>query len=490
MMRTENHRPQFHFSAAKNWINDPNGLVYFEGEYHLFYQCNPFGDQWGHMSWGHAVSRDMLHWQELPVAIEENERVSIFSGSVVVDSRNSSGLGDGGTAPLVAIYTGQQRQGRGQAQELAYSIDRGRTWTAYDDNPVLDLGLAEFRDPKVFWHDATTRWVMLVALPDLRLARFYSSPDLKSWTWLSDFSAPFDGQGIWECPDLIPLHLSDGGSTWLFKVDVLGGHPSGDSGARIVFGQFDGVAFTPDPGLDLQWADWGADFYAALSWSALPATSPTPVWLGWMNCHRYAKHLPTQPWRGSMSLPRELHAHKGPRGLQLLQRPLAVLQTLRGEHFNLKNLALDNQERALLPPGADGRALEIIWGLRASSANECGLLLRAADEAGGEATVVGYDLQQQTVFIDRSRSGFLPPDDALYARRRQAPLQGPVAGRPLRLHILLDWSSVEVFVDDGHTVLTEQIFPAESSRGLRLFARGGTAELAGVDVWLLAGVRP
>ncbi|MBU6260183.1 MAG: glycoside hydrolase family 32 protein, partial [Burkholderiales bacterium] len=330
MSRDERWRPRFHYTPARHWINDPNGLVRLDGEYHLYYQHNPQGDRWGHMSWGHAVGRDLVDWHELPVAIPETERVSIYSGSVVVDAANTSGFGAPGQAPLVAVYTGCRRRPEGgQAQELAYSVDRGRRWTPYAGNPVLDLGLRDFRDPKVFWHAETARWIMVVVVPDARRARFYASPDLKAWTLLSDFGAPFEGEGIWECPDLIPFELAGEGRIWMLKVDVFGGHPSGGTGARLFFGRFDGNTFTPEAETAPRWADQGADFYAALSFANLDADE-APVWLAWMNCHRYAQALPTAPWRGAMTLPRRLALRRVEGRIELLQQPVAELERLRG----------------------------------------------------------------------------------------------------------------------------------------------------------------
>ena len=206
----EPYRPQVHFSPAKNWTNDPNGLVYFDGEYHLFFQYNPFGDQWGHMSWGHAVSTDLLHWQELPVAIPEKDGIMIFTGSVVVDHENTAGFCTKGTDCLVAIYTGHSEttQGIRQTQNIAYSLDKGRTWTRYQNNPVLDLHLADFRDPSVSWDPNAHHWVMAVSLPKEHKVRFYSSPNLKDWTQLSDFGPAGDTAGDWECPDLLRIPSS------------------------------------------------------------------------------------------------------------------------------------------------------------------------------------------------------------------------------------------------------------------------------------------
>jgi fructan beta-fructosidase len=486
-IRSELYRPQFHFTPARNWVNDPNGLVWYDGEFHLFYQYNPYGDQWGHMSWGHAVSADLVNWQELPVAIAEDERVSIFSGSVVVDTHDSSGLGHGGAAPLVALYTGCLRRPEGgQAQELAWSNDRGRTWTQYAGNPVLDLGLRDFRDPKVFWHAPSARWVVVVMVPDDRRAQFYGSPDLKGWSLLSEFASPFVGEGIWECPDLISLPVPGEASTWLFKVDVLGGHPSGGSGARIFFGHFDGTRFIAEPEDAPRWADHGADFYAALSWSNLPATPDATqhqVWLAWMSCHRYAKHLPTHPWRGAMSVPRALSVRRVEGALQLLQQPVAALARQRRRSFRHEAINVADSPVALLPADADVRAIEVELVITATSAQECGLMLRAS---GDEVTVVGCSPACGTVFVDRSRAGFNPPDDAMYAQRREAPYPAPSPGRPWRLRVLVDWSSVEVFVGDGELTLTEQIFPRDDSRGAWLYSSGGETQFGFAQVWELA----
>ena len=487
MSRVEPHRPQFHFSAATHWINDPNGLVWFDGEYHLFFQTNPFGDQWGHMSWGHAVSTDLVNWQQLPVAIAENERVSIYSGSVVVDWHNRSGFGDGTTPPLVAIYTGCLRVPEGgQAQELAYSTDRGRSWTPYAQNPVLDLGLRDFRDPKVFWHDATARWVMVVVLPDDRSARFYASADLKAWQWLSDFTSPFDGEGIWECPDLIALPDDQGALVWLFKVDVLAGHPSGGAGARIFFGHFDGHRFVAQPESGPRWADLGADFYAALSWSNLPGAPQRQVWLAWMNNHRYAKHLPSQPWRGAMSVPRQLSLRRSGERWHLLQQPVPELLALRDQALHQEAMRLDDAEQPLLPGRPQHRTLDLTLAITACAAQECGVLLQTER---GEVLRVGYDLQRGCVFVDRSQSGFCPPDDPLYRQASRASVAPPSAQQPLRLRLLLDWSSVEVFVGDGEQVITEQFYALGTGAALRLFATGGQACFAATQGWLLRSAR-
>ncbi len=242
----EPFRPQFHFTPAQNWMNDPNGLVYYKGEYHLFFQHNPFGDTWGHMSWGHAVSRDLVHWKQLPVAIPEQGDEMIFSGSAVVDKDNTSGFGTRGNPAMVAIYTSAYPDD--QKQSLAYSTDRGRTWTKYAGNPVLDDADREFRDPKVFWYAPQRKWIMAVSMAVQRKIRFYSSPNLKQWTLMSDFGPANATGGVWECPDLFPLAL-DGNprkTKWVLVVNLNPGGIAGGSAAQYFVGDFDGSRFTAD----------------------------------------------------------------------------------------------------------------------------------------------------------------------------------------------------------------------------------------------------
>src|SRR5215469_5680482 len=240
------YRPQVHFSPREHWTNDPNGLVFFHGEYHLFFQFNPFGDVWGHMSWGHAVSRDLLHWRELPVAIPEKDGEMVFTGSVVVDRENTSGLCEAKTECMVAVYTGYRKTATValQNQNLAYSHDDGRTWTRYVGNPVLDLHISDFRDPSVSWDDRERRWLMAVALPLEHKVRFYGSPNLKEWTQLSEFGPAGDVAGDWECPDLLRMPAEKGThEVWALKVGLNPGAPQGGSGEQYFLGKFDGKSF-------------------------------------------------------------------------------------------------------------------------------------------------------------------------------------------------------------------------------------------------------
>ena len=480
-------RPRYHYTPARHWMSDPNGLVWLNGEYHLFYQHNPKAIEWGHMSWGHAVSRDLLHWHELPVAIPENARVSIYSGSTVWDATNSSGLGTAEQPPLVAVYTGCLRHLEGgQAQELAHSLDAGRSFTPYLGNPVLDLGLRDFRDPKVFWHAPSSRWVMVVVLPDDHQILFYGSTNLREWQRLSSFGPAGEAVGIWECPDLIEVPVETEGNAeppvtrWLLKVDTFSGHPGG-TGAQYFVGYFDGSRFIEDePGGAPQWADHGSDFYAALSFNNLPASHTRPVWLGWMGNHRYAANVPTSPWRGAMSLPRELSLRRCDGRWHLVQRPLPAIAQWRASEVALAAQQLNDMVQ---PLPVRGNALELHFSIEAIAALEAGVEVLASPS--GERTRVGYDARRQAVFIDRTRSGTLP-DDPTFAGRRHASATAPSAGQPLRFQVFIDASSVEVFADDGVAVLSEQVFPGTHSTGVSLYALGGSACFGGTTVWPLA----
>ena len=326
-------RPQFHFTPVRNFMNDPNGLVYYKGEYHLFYQHNPLGPKWGHMSWGHAVSRDFLHWEHLPVALKEEHGVMIFSGSAVVDRNNTSGFckpANGDPSCLVAIYAGHGHNR--QTQNLAYSNDRGRTWTKYAANPVLDLGLKDFRDPKVFWHEPTARWIMVTVLPDQHKVRFFGSSDLKRWEALSDFGPAGATGGVWECPDLFPLRVDGDPSDirWVLDVDINPGAIAGGSGGQYFVGTFDGRTFVNDNAPDRTlWVDYGKDFYATISFSDIPPSDGRRIWMGWISNWLYANVEPTTVWRGAQSVPRRLTLRRTPNGIRLVQSPIAELTALR-----------------------------------------------------------------------------------------------------------------------------------------------------------------
>ncbi len=463
-------RPRFHFTPARNWMNDPNGMVYYDGEYHLFYQYNPHGDRWGHMSWGHAVSRDLVHWQHLPLALAEEDGVMIFSGSAVVDWSNTSGFGDGRRPPLVAIYTGHHTGKPLQNQYVAYSNDRGRTWTKHAGNPVLDIGAKDFRDPKVFWHEGTGQWVMVIAWPVERKVRFYGSPDLKAWTHLDDFGPAGSTQGIWECPDLLPIPVEGRrgttvGRKWLLIVNVGSGTPAGGSGCQYFVGDFDGKRFVPEPGPANgvpgagRWADHGPDFYAAVSWSGIPRGDGRRLWLGWMSNWEYAQEVPTSPWRSAMTVPRELRLRSDGALHRLVQLPVDELKKLRGKRLQMIGQSAPDASSWLRRRAPDQECQELEVDFDAALlGGEFGLRLRLSE--GQEITFLG-DLGRGTVRVDRTRSGrvdFHPRFPGTY----EAPLR--VRDGAVRWRILVDTSSVELFANDGESVVSCLVFPDPGPR--------------------------
>lgn len=307
-------RPHYHYTPQANWLSDPNGLVHDGERWHMFYQYNPQGEDWGHMSWGHAASRDLAHWQELPPALLDDERRMVFSGSAVIDHAGSAGFGPGA---MVALYTAARREPQHQAQALAWSLDRGISWSDYAGNPVLDPGMADFRDPFVFRHDASNSWVMVVVKSDEQVAQFHRSPDLLQWTLASEIPAGEAPGRVWECPTLVELPVCGSARTrWLFKVDALSGAPG--AGALYLTGGFDGYRFVPDG--DWQVVDQGRDFYAAIAWNGPRDAAGRPVWIGWMGNHAYQHAFPKKGWRGVMSAPRRMGLLERTDGLRLAQQ--------------------------------------------------------------------------------------------------------------------------------------------------------------------------
>lgn len=475
----EPFRPRYHFTPEMNWMNDPNGLVYFDGEYHLFYQYNPFGNEWGHMSWGHAVSPDLVHWKHLDVAIPEDGPVMAFSGSAVVDDRNTAGFGPQGSSPLVAIYTGH-RAGN-QSQFLAFSNDRGRKWTIYDGNPVLDLKMADFRDPKVFWHEPAKQWRMIVALANEKKVHFYGSSDLKQWKYVGEFGpAGAKDKPNWECPDIfeLPIENEPGQKRWVLEADMGSGSVAGGSGGEYFVGTFDGANFTPDADdkRPVRWVDYGREFYAVVSYNNIPASDGRRIWLAWMNNWETCL-VPTSPWRSSMTIPRTLSLRRMDDGLRLCQQPVRELQSLRGEHRTVTSRKVDVGESPL--SDVKGQSLELIAEFEPGTATEFGLKVCVGD---GEFTTIGYDVKAGELFVDRRQSGRVD-----FHPRFAGKHAGPLAlqnGR-VRMHVFVDVGSVEVFGGHGETVITDLIFPKSDSDGVSVYAVDGNVKLRSLEAWTM-----
>ncbi|WP_030338321.1 glycoside hydrolase family 32 protein [Streptomyces sp. NRRL S-1022] len=811
---SETYRPQFHFTPQKNWMNDPNGLVYYQGEYHLFYQYNPNGNSWGDMSWGHAVSKDLVHWKELPLSLSHDDQEMVFSGSAVVDWNNTTGFGTKKNPPMVAIYTSAYRNGGKQAQSLAYSTNRGRTWTKYQGNPVLDIGSGEFRDPKVQWYAPTKSWLMTVSLSTEHKVRFYSSKNLKDWDLLSEFGPAGATGGVWECPDLFPLAV-DGDPhhiKWVLVVNINPGGIAGGSAAQYFIGDFDGTTFTAEdkgsytpptgkvvqdfedtgfgtwtatgtafgdgpsagalagqgtidgfdgkglansfhsgdsatgtltspaftvdspylnfkvgggrhphePGAVLEqgpppagtvladfeggsygdwtktgdafgaapatgtlpgqqevsgfrgsglvntflngdsttgaltspeftldkkhinfliggghhptsaaeptavellvdghavrsatggdaealnwaswdvsdlvgkkaqirivdentggwghinvdhimlsdteaqpvsqetsvnlivdgqvvrsatgsnsetldwasfdlrpyagkkaqirivdrstagwghiladqftaadkpatsalqradWADYGRDYYAAVSWENAPGGKRYMI--GWMNNWDYGGAIPTSPWRGAQSTPREMALRTVDGRIRLTSRPVNSLKSLRREPpATAAGITVTSTTKPLAGPAAKGKALDIEATFSLKDAERFGLKVRTG--AAGEETLIGYDTRTQELYVDRTRSGAVDFNSSFPGVQR-APLEAKDG--KVKLRILLDWSSVEVFGGSGEAVITDQIFPDPASQGVQIFAENGSVKLERARIWHLGSYR-
>lgn len=470
-------RPGYHFAPARNWNNDPNGLVYYDGEYHLFYQYNPYGDRWGHMSWGHAVSRDLVSWEELPVAIPETE-VQAFSGGAVVDWNNTSGFGVNGRPPLIALYTGHNTKTRIQSQYLAYSNDKGRTWTTHGQ--VLDLGSTEFRDPRIFWHEATRKWVMLTVIAADNKVLIFTSDNLKSWTQVSEFG-PVGARGKnWECPDLYQLPVEGGepGETrWVMGISLGDSSINGGSGMQYFVGDFDGQRFTLDPssGADPQWVDFGADYYAAVTYNDLPKSDPRVISIGWANNWRYANLIPTYPSRGLMSLPRSLSLRKTAEGLRLFQAPVREVEALRRDHVTAEQIRIGGDPQAL--PVQGGR-VELIVEIDTGESDQVEIAIK---DAQGYQTLIGVTAPTKEVYVDRTRSG--PFFAESFPDRHIAPVE--INNGKIKLHLFVDESIVELYANDGARTITDRFFRGGGALTWSISARGGDATIDRLDAWNL-----
>lgn len=478
-MTGPDYRPGYHVTPDRNWMNDPNGLVYHRGVYHLFFQHNPHGDGWANMSWGHASSTDLLRWHEHPVAIPRTADEQIFSGSVVVDHDNSAGFGVDGDPALVAIYTGAYTDGR-QAQSLAASVDDGTTWTKYPGNPVLDRGSTAFRDPKVFWYQSAEGpgyWVMVAVEAQACQILLYRSKDLRTWTYLSVFTGgggePADAgvQQFWECPDLFPLPVADvpGTVTWVLLFSVNPDGRGGGSATRHVLGNFDGISFTPAPGTSPRRLDWGADFYAATSFTDAPGGRR--IIMGWMGNWEYAAQVPTSPWRGLMTLPREVSIVAADGQQELVQRPIPELLAIE-EVAHLSVSGPFTLDGTLKLPG--GRHYKVDLTFQAMTARRFGVDVLVG---GDQRTRIRYDTAAKDLSIDRSQSGDTAFHHA-FPSIEHAPV--PLAGGLLHLEVFVDRISVEVFAQRGRTCLTELAFPATTSTHLELVSLDGITEVLSV----------
>ena len=466
----EKFRPTYHFSPLYGWMNDPNGMVYKDGEYHLFYQYNPYGSKWGNMSWGHAISQDLVNWKHLPVAIAPDALGTIFSGSAVVDFDNTAGFGAGA---IIAIYT--QNSDR-QVQSIAYSTDNGRTFTKYENNPVLTSEARDFRDPKVFWYESTKRWIMVLAVG--QEMQIFSSPNLKDWTFESRFG---EGQGahggVWECPDLFELPVEGtNDKKWVLLCNLNPGGPFGGSATQYFVGSFNGKEFVNESPSKTKWMDWGKDHYATVTWSDAPDNRRIAI--AWMSNWQYANDVPTSQYRSPNSVPRDLSLFTVDGETYLQSAPSPELLALRDA--SKKRSFKVNGTRTIkeMIPGNDG-AYEIELTIENQRADVIGFRLY---NDKGEEVDMQYDMKEKKFSMDRRKSGDVGFNENFPMLTWTAIESGK---DELKLRLFVDKSSVEAFGDGGRFVMTNQVFPSEPYTHIDFYSKGGAYKVDSFVIYKL-----
>jgi fructan beta-fructosidase len=478
---TPQWKPKYHFSPEQNWTNDPNGLLVLNGEFQLYYQHNPFENKWGHMSWGHATSRDLIKWTYLPVAIPEivskDTTTFIYSGSAVVDKNNTSGFGINGKPPIVAIFTADLPKQHKESQYIAYSNDNGMSYKQYAGNPVIDLNKSDFRDPNVFWHEASRQWIMTVSMVNEHMVRFYASQDLKEWKKLSDFGPAGYSRNGWECPSILPL-VVDGDPS---KVKwVLFASSGGDHGPLIQYfvGDFDGETFKDDNnGTKVLPVDYGDAFYAAIAWRDAPQNKK--ILLGWMQDGRRE----TYPWKGQMSIPHDLSLKTTEDGLRLIQAPSSIvtksLSKYAAEKVLLKKNMPINDTRISLNkerPYA-GNSYWIEAEFNVDKAKKVGFNIVENPDITKNVNV-GYDVERGELFIDCTIS------EMGNKSRRNLEQRAPMKAIDgvVKIQVLVDNSSLEVFGNGGEKVISTMIYPDINATNLSVFAEG-KAVIKSMKMW-------
>lgn len=435
------YRPLVHFTPDSMWMNDPNGLVYHDGTYHLFYQYYPDSNVWGPMHWGHAVSDDLIEWQDWPIALYPDSLGYIFSGSAVIDKDNTSGLG---AEAMIALFTHHDpvAENKGsdtfQYQSLAYSLDGGRLFEKYNQNPIINNpGIRDFRDPKVTWDPYHNKWIMVIAAYDKVI--LYSSSDLIHWQELSSFGIEGDNR-LWECPDLFPIQVYPEGETkWILLSSIQQKGPNGGTATSYFVGDFDGTQFLADPASQ-QWLDYGKDNYAFVTWSQSPDN--TPIGIGWMSNWQYAQKVPTQKWRSTMTLPRRLSLHKWGDGYLLKNYPHENIFKHSGTRQNITTTQFSIDPAAYIH-------IPII--MTADSAIICVIENEVDDQL-----LITLNKNEQAIFIDRTTCG-----ETSFSEHFGGLHKGLIAkwSDTLYVDIFLDKTSIELFVNEGMCAMTDIFFP-------------------------------
>lgn len=496
---TDYYRPVYHHTPLYGWMNDPNGMVYKDGEYHLYFQYNPYGSKWGNMHWGHSVSTDLIHWNHLKPAIARDTLGHIFSGSTVVDKDNTAGYG---ANSLIALYTSASDE-RGQIQSMAYSTDNGRTFTKYDKNPVLTPfdGLKDFRDPKVFWYAPDKKWVMIVSAD--KEMRFYTSQNLKDWEYMSGFGKGYGVQpNQFECPDFVqlPVDGNPGKKKWVMLVNVNPGCMFGGSATEYFVGDFDGKEFKCDSKPEtVKWLDYGKDHYAAVCFSN---TGDRIISIPWMSNWQYANITPIRQYRGANGLPRELSLYTKNGETYVAANVVKEAEALRKDTRTVENFAVKGEYKIdEVVPQTDG-AYELEMDVTPDAAGVAGFDLL---NSKGEKVTVYLDMKNHRIVMDRTASGLVAFGEQAEVHAKEtddhrktlsvnykndfalgtwAPLS-LCEGKTYHLDVFVDKCSVEIFVDGGRIAMTNLVFPTEPYNALRFYAEDGEAQVADMKIYKL-----
>lgn len=475
----EKYRPAFHHTPLYGWMNDPNGMFYKDGRWHLYYQYNPYGSKWQNMTWGHSVSSDLVNWEHLPEAIRPNGLGAVFSGSCAVDHDNTAGFGNDA---VIALYTSA---GTSQMQSLASSTDGGLTFNIYPSNPVLTLE-SEARDPKVFWNDSTKEWNMILAHALDHEMLIFTSPDMKAWTLQSSFGKGLGAQGgVWECPDLFELPVAGTDEKkWVLLCNINPDGPFGGSGTQYFVGDFDGKTFkvdaAPDGNVPTKWLDYGKDHYATVTWSAAP--DGRRVAIGWMSNWQYAADVPTMQFRSANTLPRDMGLFRAPDGeVYASSAPSPELEALRGPlAVKVKKATVGRKSRSFALPSENGGICEIMLDVDASKASMVNLVL---SNNQGEKVMMQYDPSAATLSFDRTESGITDFSEG-FPTVTVTPTH-ETSGR-IALRIFVDRSSMEVFGNNGEFVMTNLVFPRTPYTSLSVSSDGGNAKIENLRIYSLS----
>lgn len=471
----ETYRPVYHHTPVYGWMNDPNGMFYKDGVYHLYFQYNPYGSMWANMTWGHSTSTDLTHWTYEGTAIVPDAWGAIFSGSCVVDKDNTAGFGKGA---VVAFYTSAKSTPWGdvQSQSMAYSLDNGKTFIKYEHNPILTSTERDFRDPKVFWYAPGKHWVMMLAVG--QEMQIYSSGNLKEWKKESSFGAMQGAHGgVWECPDLVEVAVEGSKEKkWVLICNLNPGGPFGGSTVQYFVGSFDGKKFVNESPTQTKWLDWGKDNYATVTWSNAPAGRC--ITLGWMSNWQYANNVPTTQYRSANTLARDLTLYRVGGELYLKSKPSPEIKKARVEEKKIPTFEVKGNYEvvSLLADNKGAYEIEMTIGNKGTSKIDFSLI-----NEKDEKVAMYYDVVRKQFVMDRSASGIVG-----FSRDFPAVTVAPVRNTDqIHLRLFIDRSSVEAFGEDGEYVMTNLVFPAEPYNRMVFSSDKGSYIVKSMNVYRL-----